>query len=281
MSHRLLERRQRDVLEAHRDLAARGHQLGDSAAHDAGAEHRDAIDRRCGSLLPVSTPRRFHEMEERQQVLADRRHRQLADGPGLGLQTGLVSPGDSSADDLERSQGGGIVTAGRPHRPLPGLVEENPPTDRIALQEQRLQVSATARGLRRRLSDQRPGLAPGPVVEAGGGQHGVDESQTERLARRHRLAGEDQIERCSDTDAPRQPGAAAPPGDDSQPDLRQADAQAVAVGGEDPARRQGELGTAAEADAGDGGHGGEGEPLPGVEQTLAPSRAASRLPRDR
>ena len=227
----------------------------------------------CGSAagqagLPLGL---LGQAEDVDQVLRDPRRGELGQGAGLGVEAGARAVLDADPHHLDGAQRRGVVAAGLLQGLLARLVEEHLAAERVLLEQQLLESMPP-------LVLPRPaGLLAGEVAhvveEAGVGDQGVDQAELQGLAAGDRLAGEDQVERLGDADQPRQAGRAAPAGEDAQPHLGQADAGGRRVARHAAGRGERDLGAAAQADAADRGHGGEGERLPGREQAMAEARA--------
>ena len=82
------------------------------------------------------------------------------------------------------------------------------------------------------------------------------------------LAGQNDVQRCGDADPRWQAGAATPTRKDPQLDLGPADADVVAVAGDDVVAGQRQLATASDTGTAHGGHGGERQALPLFEDPL-------------
>ena len=78
------------VLHPHRQVGLGGDELGDAAAHHAGAEHADGrVDLpRRGAGRPVASLGLLGEPEDVDQILRRPRGGELGHGAGLGVETG-------------------------------------------------------------------------------------------------------------------------------------------------------------------------------------------------
>ena len=123
-------------LIADRELGLLGRDEGDAAAHQAAAEHRDLLDRSRlrRAVHPGVLLQRGGGEEELAEPRADLAGEQLAEGAGLGAQTGLEALLLPFADDLEGALRRRVVAAALPEQLLACLGEEEPPADGVALQ---------------------------------------------------------------------------------------------------------------------------------------------------
>ena len=159
-------------------------------------------------------------------------------------------------DDLERLQRRRVVPAGLLHHARAGLVEDQPPAPGRGL-EGALPDRGGA-SPRRRLArpELRSGKAETPVIEDRRRHRLVHETDLSGAARIERLAREDQVERRRQTHDPRQPRAAAPGGEDSQPHLGQSDLSLARIRHRPEIAGESQFRPASEARAVDGSHGG-------------------------
>jgi len=97
---------------------------------------------------------------------------------------------------------------------------------------------------------------------------GIDQPHPRRRRRHHVLARRRELHRGAGTDQPRQPHRAAPAGQQAELDLGKAEERVLGIGGHPEVAGQGQLQTAAEADAVDDRHRGPGQPRqPGEERS--------------
>ena len=170
-----------------------------------------------------------------------------------------------------------VVTAALGHHFLARLVEDDPPTDGVLLEEK--PAGAAAPGLASPAVEDRLSEASHAFEKIGIGQQGVDEAELEGFLGPQCLARENDVEGRREADAARQPRASSPAGHDAQLGLRQADAHVLAVRDHDEAGGERQLGAAPDAGTADRGHGRERQSTPGGKELLALTRALLGLGR--
>jgi hypothetical protein len=210
VAHARGQRRDSHILEVDRDLRLLGDQLRDTTAHDTGSQDCSPAHRTNGRLdvsdLVLAV---LHDPEDVQEILADRRNGELGGGSDFSPLPLLEAPTQTDLDHLDGSQRCGIVPSGALHQPLAGLTQDDVAADRVAFEECRSQAPVPSP--RSSAFDDPLGEVAHFMQEGGVGKQGVGQSDGVSLATVDRLAGQDDVQGRSQSDASRQT-AAAPPG---------------------------------------------------------------------
>src|SRR5690606_35628434 len=234
-----------DILEPDR-YATVCEELRDPTAHHAGAEdahafHRPRLDGRRRLLRPL------HEEEDVDQILADLRDDEAADGPGLEGEGLVEREREGPGQHVESGERGGVVPLRFPEHLLAGLPEKEAATRRRVLQQASAQTPTRFRPARTAV-DPLPREASGSLVQDRSRDDLVHEADPERALRVDRLPRHDHLDRRPQPDQPGKARGPAPAGDDPEADLREPDLRLRTVAGDPVRARESELGAAAEAD---------------------------------